>query len=222
MATPAVALEAPGTSRGPSRARTIGLGAVFVSALVFWVLIAVPYLTFNEEFLGRYDLRRGWVVAHVAFGTVALLTGPIQLWLGFARRRMALHRTMGIAYMIAVGLGSLAAFRLAVLTDFGWVFGLALAMLGVVWLLTTGMAYVAIRRRQIAQHQEWMIRSYVTTFAFVLFRVSVGALQVAGVGTLEEQLTASAWICWSVPLVIAEVVLQSRRTLGASPSAARA
>ncbi len=84
------------------------------------------------------------------------------------------------------------------------------------------MAYVAIRRRQIAQHQEWMIRSYVTTFAFVLFRVSVGALQVAGVGTLEEQLTASAWICWSVPLVIAEVVLQSRRTLGASPSAARA
>ncbi len=61
-------------------------------------------------------------------------------------------------------------------------------MLGVVWLLTTGMAYVAIRRGQIAQHQEWMIRSYVTTFAFVLFRVFVGALQAAGVGKLEEQL----------------------------------
>ncbi len=75
------------------------------------------------------------------------------------------------------------------------------------------MAYVAIRRRQIAQHQEWMIRSYVTTFAFVLFRVFVCATQVAGVSTLDQQLTASAWICWSVPPVITEVVLQSRRIL---------
>ena len=108
---------------------------------------------------------------------------------------MALHRTMGVAYMIAVVLGSLAAFRLAILTDFGWVFGLALAMLGVVWLLTTGMAYVSIRCRQIVQHQEWMIRSYVTTFAFVLFRVFVGGAQAIGVGTLEEQLTAAAWVC---------------------------
>ncbi len=39
--------------------------------------------------------------------------------------------------MTAVALGSLAAFRLAALTDFGWVFGLALATLGVIWLLTT-------------------------------------------------------------------------------------
>ena len=95
-------------------------------------------------------------------------------------------------------------------------------MRGVVWLLTTGMAYVAIRRRQIAQHQEWIIRSQLTTFTFALFRVFVGALQAAAVGTLEEQLTASAWICWSVPVVITEVVLQLRRTLAPSRSPASA
>ncbi len=116
MTTPAVALDAPATPRRPSTARTVSLGAVFVAAVAFWVVIAVPYLTFNEEFSGRYDLRRGWVLAHVALGTVALLTGPIQLWLGFACRRMALHRSMGVADMIAAALGSVAAFRLAVLT----------------------------------------------------------------------------------------------------------
>ncbi len=59
MTTLAVALDVPRPLRRPSTARTIGLGAVLASAFVFRVLIAVPYLTFNEAFLGRYDLQRG-------------------------------------------------------------------------------------------------------------------------------------------------------------------
>ena len=73
------------------------------------------------------------------------------------------------------------------------------------------MAYVAIRRRLIEQHQEWMIRSYVVTFGFVFFRMMFIGLQSAEVGTLQEQLATSAWFCWSLPLVVAEAFLQGRK-----------
>ncbi|MFX9101200.1 DUF2306 domain-containing protein, partial [Acinetobacter baumannii] len=38
------------------------------------------------------------------------------------------------------------------------------------WLVTTSMALWSIHRRAIEQHREWMLRSYVVTFAFVDFR----------------------------------------------------
>jgi uncharacterized membrane protein YozB (DUF420 family) len=40
-------------------------------------------------------------------------------------------------------------------------------MLSTAWVLTTGMALAAIRKRAIERHRELMIRSYTVTFAFV-------------------------------------------------------
>ena len=127
---------------------------------MFWFLIALPYLTLTAETLFLYDGERGWILTHVGLGTVALLTGPVQLWLGFARSRMSLHRTLGKVYMGTVLLGAAVALRLAFTPSAGLVFGVGLGALAVAWVLTTGMAFVAIRRRQVAQHQDWMIRSY--------------------------------------------------------------
>jgi hypothetical protein len=56
-----------------------------------------------------------------------------------------------------------------------------------------------------------MIRSYEVTFAFENFRILAGILQVAAVGTLNEQLAAASWFCWAVPLLVTEVVLQGRK-----------
>ena len=203
-----------------STGQTVWLSLVLLSALVFWAVIAFPYLIGTAEQMPLYETERGWIILHVALGTMALLTGPVQLWLGFTHRKMTLHRNLGKVYMVAVGLNALVALRLAATPSAGLVFGVGLAALAGVWLLTTGMAYVAIRRRHIAQHREWMIRSYVATFAFVFFRVIVGVMQAAGIGTLVEALGIAAWLCWSVPLVVTEAVLQSRKAVGPERAAA--
>jgi hypothetical protein len=59
-----------------------------------------------------------------------------------------------------------------------------------------------------------MIRSYVVTFAFVIFRglEEIGVFGGLGPGT---QATMNAWVCWVVPLGMTEIVLQWRRTMGA-------
>ena len=115
--------------------------------------------------------RRWWLLVHIATGIVALLAGPVQLWLGLTDRRPCLHRRLGMMYVGAVAVSAAAGYYLAFRTSFGWVFGAGLAGLATAWILTTGLALAAIRRGRVEQHKEWMIRSYVMTTAFVTFRV---------------------------------------------------
>lgn len=194
------------------------LGLSVITAGVFMIGVAVPYFGLDQQRFGGYWPRRGWLLMHIAAGMVALTLGPFVLWLGLNRRRMPLHRALGIVYMSSIVLSSIAALYLAFHTDFGWVFGLGLSGLAVTWIVTTAMALVSIRKRLVAQHQEWMIRSYVVTFAFVNFRIFAGILQAAGVGTLVEQLSAASWFCWAFPLMITEVVLQGRKIFTARAS----
>lgn len=207
-------LEMLPSVRGGRWGSRLGLGAVTLLAIGFVIAFALPYFTLDQQRFGPYWPRRGWLLVHVAGGMIALLTGPAQLWLGLNRRRLSLHRRMGMAYMGAVAVSSISAFYLAYNTDFGWVFGAGLAGLGIAWILTTGLAFAAIRKGAIHQHQEWMIRSYVVTFAFVTFRIFLGVMQVAGFGTISEQLTAASWFCWAMPLLITEAVMQGRKIFG--------
>ena len=200
-------------------ARRSSLLAISIAAFLaigFFFTVALPYLMLNQEVLARYGPKRWWLLAHIAAGGVALLTGPVQLWLGLSRRGMRVHRTLGVAYVTSVGVGALTAFYLAWHTSLGWVFGTGLTSLAVAWVVTTTMAIAAIRRGLVEHHQDWMVRSYVVTFAFVTFRIVFSLLKLAGIGTLHEQLGAASWICWAVPLLLTEAVLQGRRMFGAA------
>ena len=195
------------------RVAAVLLSLTALAAVVFVAGAAVPYFLSSSFGPPEYAPRRGWLLLHIVGGMIALLTGPVQLWLGLADRGMAWHRRMGIGYMTGVGVGSFGAFYLATHTDFGWVFGAGLFSLAVAWVTTTTLAYLAIKRSLAEQHKEWMIRSYVVTFAFVTFRVIQPSLQAAQIGTPLEQLAVAAWACWAVPLLIAELVIQGRKVL---------
>lgn len=92
------------------------------------------------------------------------------LVLGEARFFPTWHRAMGKVYLAAVTLGCLSGYYLALTSrGVGWVFASGLFGLAVAWTITTGMAYLAIRRRLFALHREWMIRSYVVNSGVRLF-----------------------------------------------------
>src|SRR4030095_11648532 len=164
------------------RAIAVLLSLTALAAVVFVAAAALPYFLSSSYGPPEYAPRRGWLLLHIVGGIIALLTGPVQLWLGLSDRGMEWHRRMGIGYMTGVGLGSVGAFYMATHTDFGWIFGAGLFGLAVAWVATTTLAYRAIRRSLIDQHKEWMIRSYVVTCAFVTFRVIQPALQAARIG----------------------------------------
>ncbi len=109
----------------------------------------------------NYWLMRGWLLLQISSGMVALLSGPFQFSTRIRKRYLSAHRMMGRVYLIAVACESLAAFKLAFGTTFGWAWGVDLVALAVAWLITSGMGYYAVRQRQIQIQREWMVRSYV-------------------------------------------------------------
>ena len=186
-----------------------------IMAVIFWFVAATPYFTLQRESFGPapdvYWPRRLPLWLHIGGGSLALLLGPINLWLGETRRRLPWHRSLGFGYLAGVAVGTAAAFYLSFTTPLGWVFGSALFTLAIVWTITTGMAFLAISRRAIVQHREWMIRSYVITLAFVFFRIIYAFTEAQQIGTVTERLGVAAWSCFALTPVLTEVALQWRK-----------
>jgi hypothetical protein len=199
--------------RGPA----VLISLAGLAAFAFFALAAVPYLLSPAYHATQYAGRRGALLVHIAFGTVALFTGPIQLWLGIADRRMQLHRQLGIIYLAAVAGGGAAAFVVALSPSAGWIFGAGLMGLATAWLTTTFMAFLAIKRSLMEQHKEWMIRSYVVTFAFVFFRIGTTIGDAIRPEAGLEFAQTMAWACWAVPLLVTELILQGRKILRVDP-----
>ena len=170
----------------------------------------MPYVLWDPGKLDRFAGREMWIFSHVAFGIVALLVGPIQFWLGW-KNKLLTHKKLGKIYMIAIAISSITSFYLAITTDVSWLFGLGLGGLGIDWVLTTGLAYLAIRKGKIVLHREWMTRSYVVTMGFVFFRLFVGITTALGVGTLFERLEGASWFCWAFPLIFVEIYIQRKK-----------
>ena len=213
-------LDPPAVSRGGAGLRVL-LGAALLVAVFFVAVVALPYFTFlfdstpgrfvDEVRFGTYYPRRGWLLLHIVGGMVAVLAGPVQLWLGLTDRRMDLHRVLGTVYLAGVALGTVGAVVLAVQTTLGWVFGAGLLGLSFAWVVTTGLAFASIKKHLIGQHKEWMIRSYVVTFAFVVFRIGSIGFIASGAGETPESQAFLAWACWAVPLLVTEAILQGRK-----------
>ena len=174
------------------------------------------YFGFDEAIFGRFWAHRLWLMPHIVGGMLALLLGPFQFWSGLRRRALRFHRWTGRVYVFGVILAAGAAFHLSFFIppdDGGWVVGWSLFTLAAVWLTSVAMAIRSIRNGQVETHKEWMIRSYVLTFAFVNFRWWIDFPFIATLGTPTERLTAVVWTGWTLPLFITEVVLQWKRTV---------
>jgi uncharacterized membrane protein len=197
---------------GPIAWRAVGLFAAAALVLLgarFFIGGALPFLLdVSPDSYGRYWPRRSFLLTHIVAGSLALVVGPIQLWSGLRRRSLRLHRWLGRLYVASVLVGGLAAFSLASRTEASAAHAISLTVLGMAWWITTGIAWLAIRRRQIRRHQLWIVRSYIVTFSFVTFRwwAELGALRGLG----SEPVAVLVWLSWVVPLLAMEIVLRYR------------
>lgn len=186
---------------------------LIVFAGKFVVKDALPYFGFTEEVFGRYWEVKWPLIGHISTGIVALIIGPLQFWKAFRTKYVHIHRSLGKTYLIAIVVGAICSTYLAWTSgiQINWAWAFSLQMLAVAWFCTAAMAYVAVRKRNIAQHKEWMIRSYVVTFAFVIFRWLNELSYVQDLGKFVERGPTEIWISWVLPLFITEMILQGRK-----------
>jgi len=191
---------------------TIFLIAISLIVLYFVIDRVIPYANMDIEQYGNYYWpQRWWLIGHILGAMIAILIGPFQFSTTFRIRYLKLHRNLGKVYIISIILGSLSAFYMSIIVspqvNIAW--SISLFFLALVWLVAVLMAYRMIRLKRIPQHREWMIRSYVITFAFVLFRVlEESTLAETLMKTFEERGPTCIWLSWAIPLFFTEVILQ--------------
>jgi uncharacterized membrane protein len=197
----------------------------FVVAAFLWLIIlaaaiyyfqrdALNYLNYTEEDYGQHNWSlRFWLIPHIVGATLALFLGPTQFWSGVRHKYFRLHRWLGRFYLVGILLGGIGALRLAVGSECR-LCSVPLFTLALFWLFMSAMAYVTVLRRQIDAHRQFMIRSYVLTFAFVLIRLPIRELPIFP--QFENSVEARAvqeWMCWVLPLLITEFWLSWRKSL---------
>ena len=182
------------------------------STVFFLIKDALPYIRFQVEAYGEtYWSVKWWLAGHILGGSLALLLGLFQFVPAIRNRYLKLHRTLGKVYILSILVGSFCALYMASVIspriNVAW--SISLIFLAVPWLVTVLMAYRMIRLRRIQQHREWMIRSYVVTFGFVIFRFVENHPFIESImETVGERAPTVGWFCWAVPLLFTEVVLQ--------------
>jgi hypothetical protein len=195
----------------PVSALLLGLAVVSTGAVFVWNVW--PVLTGAVQ--GRHPGHWGWVRLHALTGAAMLITGPLNLYVGATRRWFEWHRHIGCTY---VGAGYTAALA-AVAVNWGnphedVSIAVSTTLLALAWTVAASMGWRTGAQRRYAAHAEWMIRSYVLTWSFVLCRM----VQRGGVG---DQLGAEflgiggtamvVWATWLVPLALCEAGLWANR-----------
>ena len=145
-----------------------------------------------------------WLLPHGIGGALALLLAPLQFSTRLRQRHLRLHRILGRLYVACVLLAAPFAIPIAIIQGPPTLIMAAVIQTGG-WLLTTAIALYCIRKGNIKQHREWMIRSYPFAMVFIFTRClfAIPAIQRMGLdGIVSVVWSVIAAACFIPSLVI--------------------
>lgn len=148
---------------------------------------------------------------HIGFGAISMLVGWTQFSSKLRKKNISLHRLLGKIYVIAVLLSGVAGLYLSFYATGGMVASFGFGTMAVLWLATTFMAFLTIKKGEIDAHKNWMIRSYALCWAAVTLRLWLPGLQAFGGMEFISAYLLVSWLCWVPNLAVAEWVIKSKK-----------
>jgi uncharacterized membrane protein len=152
-------------------------------------------------------VARPWgIYPHAFFGMLALALGPFQFRRGIVLHRRERHRTLGKIYLVSALLAGAAGLYMSSYSYGGMVTHLGFGALATGLIITTSAAYLRIRQGRIAEHREWMIRSFALLFSAVTLRLWLPILIGVFQG-FDPAYAVVSWLCWVPNLLVVELYL---------------
>ncbi|WP_283133049.1 DUF2306 domain-containing protein [Rhizohabitans arisaemae] len=177
----------------------------------------------------QYPYKYPLLVAHIFFGSVALIAAVPQLWPKLRRTKPHLHRLSGRIYVFGGVLPGavMAAVLLTYIGGPGWMGRIALEVL---WVVTTVVGWRMMRKRRKAEHRRWMIYSFALTMDAFTTRLMIFVIASAAGPRLDLALFLEtvAWTGWLINLCVAHWWIERtsrpavRRTASRVPEPAEA
>ena len=168
----------------------------------------IHFLQFKQEYMHI----SWWVAAfyiHVFSSVLALAAGFTQFSNYILVNHRRIHRAMGKFYVGNIlFINFPAGMVLAIYANGLFPGKLAFITLDLLWFYFTYRGYVAIRKRDIATHKEFMIRSFALTFSAITLRT--WKIILTATTDLDPQLLymLDAWMGFIPNLLLAEWIIR--------------
>ncbi|WP_114749708.1 DUF2306 domain-containing protein [Pleomorphovibrio marinus] len=159
----------------------------------------------KETWLLQHPIWNIGFYTHIVFGGIALLTGWIQFAEKWRNANLVLHRQLGKAYLVSVWLSALGGIYIGFYATGGLIPSTGFISLGVLWLLSTHVAYLLVRRKKMEGHRKWMVYSYSLCFAAVTLRIWLPLLSTL-FGDFLIAYKITSWLCWVPNLIVAHII----------------
>ncbi|MEI6312782.1 MAG: DUF2306 domain-containing protein [Bacteroidota bacterium] len=156
-----------------------------------------------------------WNIAfymHIILGGLALLIGWTQFNTNWRLKYIKLHRKVGSIYIIAVILSAVAGFYIAFFATGGMISVLGFMCLAIIWLMSTMLAFVYIKNKEIEKHKRMMIFSYAACFAAVTLRLWLPILRFM-CNDFKTAYRIVSWLCWVPNIMVAIIITNFNKQL---------
>ena len=144
---------------------------------------------------------------HITLGGLALLIGWLQFSGNLRLNNMTLHRTIGKTYMVSVLISGTCGIYIALYATGGIVSILGFFSLGIIWLSTTILGFISIKKGNVELHEKFMIMSYAACFSAVTLRVWLPIL-INIMGEFVPAYRIVAWLCWVPNITVAFMIIR--------------
>jgi predicted membrane protein DUF2306 len=172
--------------------------------------------------LNRFDVRYGEnrfaTLLHVVPGGLFLILAPLQFSSRIRSRYLPFHRWSGRFLMLTSVVATLAGLYFGLRMPYGGLGEVtAIAFFGLLFVFSVVRAFIAIRRRQVAIHREWMIRAFAIAIGISMVRVVAAVLDIALTPAglrLPDLFALSLWLGWGIALAAGELWIRYTRPAG--------
>jgi len=201
----------------------IGLAAVTRRALdLAQVIPPAPYPR-GGAFDAGFARQPILTFLHIIPGAIFMVLGPLQFVQRIRTRHIRLHRLSGWLFVAtSTVIGVTALIMSVTVTIGGGIETAATVVFAVLFLVCLTRAVLHIRRREIAQHREWMLRTFAIGLAVATIRPIIGLFFALTTLVPQEFFGIAFWIGFTLHLVLAEIWIRLTRLSMGGQIASRA
>lgn len=192
---------------------------IIVSLAILVGLIPISYLNSGVsqgylELKGQETLRNTtwwtFLYIHIISGGIAILIGWLQFSQKLLKKYPHWHRTIGKTYAVAALVCSISGLYIGFYATGGLIPATGFITVSCIYFYTTLGGFLAIRKKQIIKHQNFMTYSYATCLSAVSLRLSV-PLSYLFTDDYIFSYSIIAWSAWIPNLIIAYWVNKNRQ-----------
>jgi len=202
---------------------------VLFTAYIFITFFAQPvscWITVSEYTSANRAVLMG---IHFVGGTLILLLGPLQLVSKIRAKKIDAHRWIGRIYLVSVVFTCIAGiiYCCTQLTIGGVQMNVTFGLYGILFLGCAVMSYINVKKKKIALHREWALRTFSLGIGSMLYRVYILPLFITSVVpsfNLPDSvdgllwLDIAAWVFYFPNLLICEIYIRYTRNNNAQGS----